>query len=434
MTYEDFASAQSFFLWSIFAIALIMGAVVNKTNFCTMGAVSDWVNMGDTGRMRAWVLAIAVGVLGVAGLEAAGLVNVTNTFPPYRQNNFVWLENVVGGLLFGIGMVLGSGCGNKTLIRVGGGNIKSIMVLLIIALISYFMVNPFPGSDKTLYSVLFYPWTSPAAVTLSTNQDLGPVLSKMIADFSGRFGFEAHIEDSTSRMVMGGVIGGLLLIWAFKSADLRSSFDNILGGLVVGLAVLAAWYVTSNVAINADGEMMSMQAYVQDWELYAPADAVKPAAAGPLASQSFSFVGPMGQTLGYAMGGFDRTLLTFGVMALAGVIAGSLLWSLISRSFRIEWFASGSDFVNHLIGGILMGFGGMLAIGCTIGQGITGFSTLALGSILTFISIVLASSVTMKVQYYKMVYEADATFAKAFITALVDLKLLPAGMRKLEAV
>jgi len=420
MTYEDFASAQSFFLWSIFAIALIMGAVVNKTNFCTMGAVSDWVNMGDTGRLRAWVLAIAVGVLGVAGLEAAGLVNVTSTFPPYRQNNFVWLENVVGGLLFGIGMVLGSGCGNKTLIRVGGGNIKSVMVLLIIALISYFMVNPFPGSDKTLYSVLFYPWTSPAAVMLSTNQDLGAML------------FDDNA--ATGRMVMGGVIGGLMLIWAFKSADLRSSFDNILGGLVVGLAVLAAWYVTSNVMINADGEMMSMQAYVQDWELFAPAEAVKPAAAGPLASQSFSFVGPMGQTLGYAMGGFDRTLVTFGVMALAGVIAGSLLWSLISRSFRIEWFASGSDFFNHLIGGILMGFGGMLAIGCTIGQGVTGFSTLALGSILTFISIVLASSVTMKVQYYKMVYEADATFFKAFITALVDLRLLPAGLRKLEAV
>jgi len=391
MIYENFASAQSFFLWSIFVIALIMGAVVNKTNFCTMGAVSDWVNMGDTGRMRAWVLAIAVGVLGVAGLEAAGLVNVTNTFPPYRQNNFVWLENVIGGVLFGIGMTLASGCGNKTLIRVGGGNIKSIMVLMLIALISYFMVNPFPGSDKTLYSVLFYPWTSPAAVMLSTNQDLGAML----------FGDNA----ATGRRVMGGVIGGLLLIWAFKSADFRSNFDNILGGLVVGLAVLAAWYVTSNVTINADGEMMSMQAYVQDWELYAPADAVKPAAAGPLASQSFSFVGPMGQTLGYAAGGFDRTLLTFGVMALAGVIAGSLLWSLISRSFRIEWFASGRDFVNHLIGGILMGFGGMLAIGCTIGQGITGFSTLALGSILTFIAIVLGSAVTMKVQYFLMMRE-----------------------------
>ena len=420
MTYADFASAQSIFLWSTFAIALIMGAVVNKTNFCTMGAVSDWVNMSDTGRMRAWVLAIAVGVLGVTALEAAGLVNVTGTFPPYRQTNFVWLENVLGGALFGIGMTLASGCGNKTLIRIGGGNLKSIMVLLVIALIAYFMINPFPGSDKTLYSTLFYPWTNPTAVALTTNQDLGAML----------FGDKA----ATGRMVMGAVIGGLLLIWAFKSADFRSSFDNILGGLVVGLAVLAAWYVTSNIRVDASGDILTLQSFVQDWDLYAPADAVRPAVAGPLAAQSFTFINPMGQTLGYVASGFDHTLLTFGIMALAGVIAGSLLWSLISRNFRIEWFASVRDFFNHLVGAILMGFGGVLAMGCTIGQGITGFSTLALGSILTFVAIVLGSAITMKVQYYKMVYESEATFLKAFVTALADLRLLPAGMRKLEAV
>ncbi|MHB8982637.1 YeeE/YedE family protein [Thiobacillus sp.] len=420
MTYEDFASAQSFLLWSTFAVALIMGAVVNKTNFCTMGAVSDWVNMGDTGRMRAWVFAIALGVLGVMGLEAAGLVNVTNTFPPYRQNNFPWLENLIGGVLFGIGMVFASGCGNKTLVRIGGGNLKSVMVLLVIGVIAYFMVNPFPGSDKTLYSTLFYPWTSPTAVALGTNQDLGAILFAENA--------------ATGRMVVGGVVGGLLLIWAFKSADFRGSFDNVLGGLVVGLAVLAAWYITSNVMVDADGEIMSLQTYVQDWDLYAPADAVRPAAAGPLASQSFTFINPMGQSLGYAASGFDRTLLTFGIMALAGVAAGSLLWSLVSRSFRFEWFASFRDFVNHFLGAVLMGFGGVLAMGCTIGQGVTGFSTLALGSILTFAAIVLGSAVTMKVQYYKMVYESEATFLKAFVTALADLRLLPAGMRKLEAV
>ncbi|MHB1353588.1 MAG: YeeE/YedE family protein [Thiobacillus sp.] len=420
MTYEDFASAQSFLLWSTFAVALIMGAVVNKTNFCTMGAVSDWVNMGDTGRMRAWVFAIALGVLGVMGLEAAGLVNVTNTFPPYRQNNFPWLENLIGGVLFGIGMVFASGCGNKTLVRIGGGNLKSVMVLLVIGVIAYFMVNPFPGSDKTLYSTLFYPWTSPTAVALGTNQDLGAILFAENA--------------ATGRMVVGGVVGGLLLIWAFKSADFRGSFDNVLGGLVVGLAVLAAWYITSNVMVDADGEIMSLQTYVQDWDLYAPADAVRPAAAGPLASQSFTFINPMGQSLGYAASGFDRTLLTFGIMALAGVAAGSLLWSLVSRRFRFEWFASFRDFVNHFLGAVLMGFGGVLAMGCTIGQGVTGFSTLALGSILTFAAIVLGSAVTMKVQYYKMVYESEATFLKAFVTALADLRLLPAGMRKLEAV
>jgi uncharacterized membrane protein YedE/YeeE len=384
MTYEDFASAQSFLLWATFAIALILGAVVNKTNFCTMGAVSDWVNMGDTGRLRAWVFAIAIGVLGVAGLEAAGLVNLGGTFPPYRQNNLVWLENVLGGALFGVGMTLASGCGNKTLVRIGGGNLKSVVVFLVIGLIAYFMINPFPGSDKTLYSVLFYPWTSPASVALASNQDLGALL------FS---------DAANGRMVMGGVVGVALLVWAFLSADFRGSLDNILGGLVVGLAVLAAWYVSSNVMVNADGELMSLQTYVQEWDMYAPADATKPAAAGPLAAQSFTFINPMGQTLGYAANAFDRTLLTFGIMALAGVVAGSLLWALVSRSFRIEWFASFRDFVNHLVGAVLMGFGGVLAMGCTIGQGVTGFSTLALGSILTFAAIVAGAAVTMKVQY-----------------------------------
>ncbi|MDA8128240.1 MAG: YeeE/YedE family protein [Betaproteobacteria bacterium] len=388
MTYEDFASAQSFLLWSTFAIALIMGAVVNKTNFCTMGAVSDWINMGDTGRLRAWILAIAVAVLGVTALEAAHLVNVGGTFPPYRQSNLVWLDNVVGGALFGIGMTLASGCGNKTLVRIGGGNLKSVMVLLVIGLIAYFMVNPFPGSDKTLYSALFYPWTHPAAVALSTNQDLGAML------FGDRV--------ATGRMMAGGVIGVLLLAWAFKSADFRASFDNVLGGVVVGLAVLAAWYITSNVKVDSGGDVLSLQAYVQDWDMYAPADAVRPAAAGPLASQSFTFINPMGQALGYAASGFKHTLLTFGIMAVAGVLAGSLLWSLVSRSFRIEWFASFRDFFSHLAGAILMGFGGVLAMGCTIGQGVTGFSTLALGSILTFVAIIAGSAATMKAQYYVM--------------------------------
>jgi uncharacterized membrane protein YedE/YeeE len=388
MTYPDFTSAQSFLLWSTFTIALIMGAVVNKTNFCTMGAVSDWVNMGDTGRLRAWMLAIAIGVLGVTALEAAGLVNVSSTFPPYRQNSLVWLENVVGGILFGIGMTLASGCGNKTLVRIGGGNLKSVMVLGVIGLIAYFMVNPFPGSDKTLYSTLFYPWTHPAAVALSTNQDLGAML----------FGDKV----ATGRMVAGGVIGGLLLLLAFTSADFRSNFDNILGGLVVGLAVLAAWYVTSNIKVDASGDILSLQAYVQDWDLYAPADAVRPAAAGPLAAQSFTFINPMGQALGFAAGKFDPTLLTFGVMTLAGVLAGSLLWSLVSRSFRIEWFASFRDFVNHLIGAILMGFGGVLAMGCTIGQGITGVSTLAVSSFIVLAAIIAGAALTMKAQYALM--------------------------------
>ena len=153
MTFDSFLEAQSFLLWSAFAIAFIMGAVANKTNFCTMGAVSDWVNIGDTGRFRAWLLAIAVAVIGVVILEYFGLAKPGEAFPPYRAGQFMWAEHLLGGLMFGIGMTLASGCGNKCLVRIGGGNIKSIMVMLVIGVIAYYMVNPFPGGDKTIFSL-----------------------------------------------------------------------------------------------------------------------------------------------------------------------------------------------------------------------------------------------------------------------------------------
>lgn len=421
MVFESFSTAAAVVLGATFVLAFIMGAVANKTNFCTMGAVSDWVNMGDKGRMRAWLLAIAVAMLGVVVFEAMGLVDADGAFPPYRSAQFAWVEHLLGGLLFGIGMTYGSGCGNKTLVRVGGGNIKSLMVLLIIAVIAYYMVNPLPGSSNTLYSLLFFGWTSPLSIGLGEAQDLGTLVA----------GGEAAVS---ARLIIGGILGLALLFLVFKAADFRSSFDNILGGLVVGLVVVGAWYVTSSVQITDGMDTYELRAYVQDWDFLADDPEGRPSEAMPWSSQSFTFINPMGQSLRYVTSGFDNAVLYFGVIALFGVIVGSLFWALISRSFRIEWFASFRDFVNHVIGGVLMGFGGVLAMGCTVGQAITGTSTLALGGFLTFGAIVLGAALTMKVQYYKMVYEEDATFFKALITGLVDLRLLPGSMRKLEAI
>jgi len=420
MTFDNFFAAQSSFLWAAFGIALVMGAVVNKTNFCTMGAVSDLVNIGDSGRFRAWLLAIAVALLGVTLLEPFGLVDPDNSYPSYRSGELLWIENLLGGLMFGIGMTLASGCGNKCLIRIGGGNIKSIMVMLVIGVIAYFMVSPFPGSDKTLFSLLFYDWIRPLSVNLGASQDLGALLAGKSVD--------------TARMVTGGVLGMLLLLFVFKSAEFRGSLDNILGGLVVGLAIVAAWYVTTNITIEADGEILSLGGYHEEWDMLADSDEGKPEQGRPLSPQSFTFINPMAQTVGYAGRGFDRSLLTVGVMAWLGVIAGSLLWSLLSRSFRFEWFSSVGDFVNHLVGAILMGFGGVLALGCTIGQGITGISTLAAGSFITFVAIIFGSALTMKIQYYKMVYEEEASFFTALVASLADFHLLPNGLRKLDKV
>jgi hypothetical protein len=422
MIFDTFADSLSFFLWSTFVIAVFLGVVVNKTNFCTMGAVSDMVNIGDYGRFRAWILAIAVAILGVSLFEYMQLVNVTETFPGYRGSQLIFVENILGGILFGIGMTFASGCGNKTLIRIGGGNIKSIFVFIIIALIAYYMTNPFPDSDKTLYSVLFYNWVNPLAISLDSHQDIGAIISHLISSENTQ----------TLRFIIGLVFAFGMLFYVFKAADFRSSKDNIVGGLIIGLVILSAWYTSSNINILAEDEQYSLSDYYSEWDMLAEDDEGKPAAARTLNPQSFTFINPIGQTYGYIKGRFDSTLLTFGLISVLGVILGSFLWSLIAKSFRIEWFVDFKDFVNHAIGATLMGFGGVLALGCTIGQGITGMSTLAVGSILTFISIIFGSALTMKIQYYKLVYEDEATFGKAFVTALVDMKLLPASMRQLD--
>jgi uncharacterized membrane protein YedE/YeeE len=420
MVFESFAEGLSFFLWSTFVIAVIMGAVVNKTNFCTMGAVSDMVNMGDYGRFRAWLLAIAVALLGVTGLEYLGMVEVNSTFPPYRNGPLVFGENILGGLLFGIGMTFASGCGNKTLIRIGGGNLKSVLVFIVIALIAWYMINPFPGSDKTLFSVLFYDWIRPISADLGSQQDIGAVISAE--------------NTAMIRLIAGSLIGLLLLVIIFRSADFRASKDNILGGLVVGLVILIAWYSSSNIVVNADDSLYSMSDYYSEWDMLAEDDTGKPERGSAVAAQSFTFINPIGQSYGFVQSGFDKTMISFGLISVIGVILGSLLWSLISRSFRIEWFVDMKDFFTHLVGAILMGFGGVIAMGCTIGQGITGVSTLAIGSIMTLFSIIFGSALTMKMQYYKLVYEDEASLFKALVTSLVDMKLLPASMRKLDAV
>ncbi len=386
-----------------FGIAFVMGAVANKTNFCTMGAVSDWVNMNDKGRLRSWMLAVAVALIGVLILEATGIASVNSSLPPYRSEGFSWLRYIVGGITFGIGMTLASGCGNKTLIRIGGGNIKSIVVLLVAGMFAYFMTK------TAFYEVLFHPWVSATTISLAANeipaQDLG-TLAASITDG----------EVQQSRTIIGSLLALVMLVLIFKSADFRKQFDNIFAGIVIGGAVIAGWYFTA----GPMGDTWKETAEFMD---------TIPAGVG---SQSFTFINPMGETFFYGMSPTNTYLITFGMAALAGVIVGSFVYALVSGSFRIEWFSSKGDAIQHIIGATLMGIGGVLAMGCTIGQGVTGVSTLSLGSMMVLVSIIFGCAITMKIQYYKMIHEDDATFLKAFISSLVDFKLLPSGMRKLE--
>jgi hypothetical protein len=189
---------------------------------------------------------------------------------------------------------------------------------------------------------------------------------------------------------VGLVLALALLGFAFSSRDFRGSFDHILGGAVIGIAVIVGWYVT--------GGSMGVA-----WKEFADFADVKPLR---VETQSFTFMSPMGDLARYVMNPADTSLINFGIMALAGVIVGSFLYAVITRSFRVEWFVNRGDFANHAVGAVLMGIGGVLSMGCTIGQGITGVSTLALGSVLTLISIVAGAAGMMKYQYWRMMQEA----------------------------
>jgi len=424
MSFESFLEAQSFFLWSTFILAVILGLVVNKTNFCTMGAVSDLVNMSDSGRLRAWILAATVALIGVMILESIGMVNVSSTLPPYRGSEFQWGRYILGGVLFGIGMTFASGCGNKTLIRIGGGNIKSVFVFAVIAVIAYYMVDPFKELPSTWYQSYFSPWLGAASVSLDTPQDLGSITGNW-------FGISAM----TMRIALGTIIAIIALRYIFRSKDFRENGDNVFAGVTVGLIVLLAWYFTSNTAVNTEDGSFSMTQFYGEWDMMMESDEGKPKNGSTnLQSQSFTFISPIGQVFGYVGSSLQSAFLTFGVVSVFGVIIGSFIWTLITRSFRVEWFNSFKDFYMHMIGAVLMGFGGVLGLGCTVGQSITGVSTLALGSFLVFISIVFGSALTMKIQYYQMVYEEEAGFFAALLSSLVDMKLLPASMRKLDAI
>lgn len=371
-SFLDFGVHGQVLLW-MFTIAVVLGVVTSRTNFCTMGAVSDWVNMGDTGRMRAWLFAIAIAILGVTALEAASLATLRgNTIPPYRTENFAWLRYIAGGLIFGIGMTLGSGCGTKTLLRIGGGNLKSIFVAAAIATVVYFMFT------TRLFEISVMSWVGPTVVSLAQYGLAG----QGIDDFLTRF---AGINATTARLLAGVGIGAALLWFVLKSTDFSGNRGNILGGAVVGLAVVAGWYVTAGPLGVAWVE-----------------EAMMDGEPNRAAIQSFTFISPIGETGRYLLDPTNLGMIRVGVVTVFGVILGSFLHALFSRSFRFEWFNSPGDFIQHIGGGLLMGYGGFVAMGCTVGQGVSGVSTLALGSFLALGGMIAGSALSMKIQFALM--------------------------------
>ena len=357
-----------------FVLAFVFGAVANKTHFCTMGAISDVVQMGMWGRMRMWLLAIAVAILGANALSLLGLVDLSQSI--YPRPRFIWLAHIIGGTLFGFGMVLASGCGNRTLVRLGGGSLKSLVVLAFLAISAYMTL-------KGLFGMARVNWIEPFALdfTAMGGQDL-PALAQYLFGAS-----RANLQ-----IIVAAAIAIPLLLFIFKDGDFRRDTDLIFGGIVIGVLVVAGWYVTGHIGYGENPDTLEMVFFGTNTR----------------AAESFSFVAPVAYSLELLMLWSDRSLaVTFGIASVAGVILGSAAYALASGKFRWEGFTDIADMRHHIVGGMLMGFGGVTGLGCTIGQGITGVSTLALGSFLTLFSIIGGALLALKYLAWQLDREAE---------------------------
>jgi len=357
--------------WLAFGLAAVFGAVANRVNFCTMGAVTDVIHIGDWRRMRMWILAMAVAIAGVALLDAARLVDFGKTI--YTAPRVTWLSSLVGGFLFGFGMTLASGCGSKTLIRLGAGNLKSLVVLIVLAISAYMTL-------KGLFAV----WrVSALDVVRFDTGAIGAAHSDLASVVVALVGGSASV-----RTALPLVVAAALVVFAFSSRDFRASPAMIAGGIAIGAVIVGGWYVSGHLGYVAEDPRTLEEAFV---------------ATNSGRAESFSFVAPNAYLLELLMLWSDQSrIVTFGIAGVLGMVAGSAAVALATRTFRWEGFASTEDLVNHIAGGVLMGFGGVTALGCTIGQGLSGISTLALGSVLALLAIIAGCAAALKYQYWRV--------------------------------
>jgi uncharacterized membrane protein YedE/YeeE len=368
VTEADVVALRQWVIWGTFAIAFIVGLAMSRSNFCTMGAVSDIVNMGDWTRMRMWIGAIGVAVLGTQGLAWAGLIDLSRSI--YTGTRLLWLSNAVGGLMFGFGMVLASGCGSKTLLRIGSGNLKSLVVFVVLGISAYMAM-------RGLFAVLRVASVDQVMLTLPQGQDLPRLLA-------GDDGALAR----TLQAVLGVLIGGGLLAFAFASRAFREEPGAATGAVVVGAGIVAVWFVSGHLGYLPEDPRTLEEAFVGTQS-------------GRM--ESFSLVAPMAFTLELLMLWSDRNqVVTLGVASALGLVAGAFADALATRRFRWEGFQGVEDTANHLVGAILMGVGGVTAVGCTVGQGLTGISTLALGSVIALAGIIAGAYGGLRYQGWRV--------------------------------
>lgn len=350
-------------LWGFFIGAFVLGWISQRTHFCTMGAIADVINMQDWTRARQWLLAIGVAMIGFAALSSLGWIDPSKTL--YASPKWYWLSTLVGGLMFGYGMVIASGCGNKTLVRIGAGNLKSLVVFVVMGISAF-------ATLKGITAVLRVSTVDAVAIDMNSGAHLGTWVSAL-----------SGLPAEQAFPLTGFVVGGVLLLWVLRHADFWT-FDNLLASVGVGALVTAVWWVSGHLGFVPEHPETLEAVYV---------------GTASTRIEAFSFVAPIAHSLDWLMFFSDKTkVLTAGVMAVVGVISGSAVSSLLDRSFRWEGFANVKDLGNHLIGAVLMGVGGVTALGCTIGQGLSGLSTLSLNAVVATSAIVVGAVLAIRRQ------------------------------------
>lgn len=354
-------------LWAAFILAVLFGAIAQRTHFCTMGAVSDIVNMGDWTRMRMWGMAIGVAMIGFYSMAAAGLIDASKTL--YASGRFIWLSALVGGFLFGFGMVLASGCGSKTLVRIGGGSLKSVVVFVVMGVAAF-------ATLKGITAVVRVATVDRVAVDFASNASLPNWLAAA-----------AGVSPVAAGLVLALVLGLGLMVWALAGRDFLR-VDNLLAGLGIGAVIVGMWWVSGHLAYVAEHPETLQEAFL---------------ATNSGRAEALSFVSPVAYTIDWFMFFSDKSkLLTIGIVSVFGVVVGSAIYSVATRSFRWEGFRDAEDTANHLVGAVLMGVGGVCAMGCTIGQGLSGISTLSATSIVAVAAILAGCVASLKYQVWRL--------------------------------
>ena len=327
-------------------IGLAYGAVALLSGFCLLSSLRGWWAEGDSRLIRTFALALAVAVAVTQALAGYGAIDLGKSV--YLQPSFSVPLMFVGGLLFGYGMVLANGCGSRALVLLGRGNLRSLVVVIVLGI----------TAQMTLRGLI-----APARVALLQASLIKPAhlsLPELLPAMGGGAMF--------ARMALASVISAVLIVFAFSHPPFRRAAGQITAGLAVGLLVTAGWFATG----------------------YLGADDFNPAAV-----TSLTFIAPIADTVQYVMLSTGLAL-NFGIVMVAGVFAGSLLTALMTRRFRLEGYASPRQMLRSITGAALMGSGGAMALGCSIGQGLTGISTLALSSFVAAAGILLGTAAGLR--------------------------------------